>query len=369
MSANRTFRSLWSLTVASTKMYFRNRAAVFFTLFLPLAFIGIFGLLSKSSGGTFKLDITNHSQTELSKSVVAAIKKVDVFKVEEVSESDAADQLGKGKIDLQVIIPDTFGQTDPKTHQLQPAKITTHYNEAKPGNGQAANLVIGQILSGINAQITQAPQLVGLESTGTKTNNLGAIDFLLPGILGMSIMQLGIFSVAFAFVTMKAAGMLRRIQATPTHPLNFVIAQAVTRLLIGILQVVLLTALGIWLFNFHLMGNALEFLVVAVLGTLVFLNLGFIVAGWAKDENQAAPIANLISFPMLFLSGTFFPRDGFPAWLKTVTDYFPLTYLTDALRRIANEGAHLTQLGGDLLGLVVWGAILFIIAVRVFRWE
>jgi ABC-2 type transport system permease protein len=101
----------------------------------------------------------------------------------------------------------------------------------------------------------------------------------------------------------------------------------------------------------------------------VFLAFGFAVAGWAKDENQAAPIANLVSFPMMFLSGTFFPRDGFPAVVKTITDYFPLTYLTDAMRRIANEGAHLTQLGPDLLGMFVWGVVMFFVAVKLFRWE
>ncbi len=365
----RTLKSLWSLTVASTKMYFRNKSAVFFTLFLPLAFVGIFGLLSQSGQSKFNLDVTNKSQTELSKSVVGALKKVDAFKVEEVSEAQAAENLGKGKIDLQVIIPEDFGRTDPATQRPAPSKVITHFNAGKPQNGQAANLVLGQIVAGLNAQLTQSPQIISVAGSGVKTNNLGTIDFLLPGILAMSIMQLGIFSVAFAFVSMKSTGMLRRIQATPTHPLNFVVAQGATRLLVGLLQVLLLTVLGMWLFGFHLLGSWVTFLLITILGTLVFLGFGFMVAGWAKDENQAAPIANLISFPMLFLSGVFFSRDAFPSWLKTVTDFFPLTYLADAMRRIANEGAHLTQLGGEVLGLAVWGLITFVVAVKVFKWE
>jgi ABC-2 type transport system permease protein len=365
----RTLISLWSLTVASTKMYFRNKSAVFFTLFLPLAFIGVFGLLSQSGNSSFTLDVTNHSTTPLAKNVVTALGKVSAFKVNQVSEADGATQLGKGKADLQVIIPASFGQIDPATHRVSATQIVTHYNAGKPQNGQAANLVLGQIVAGLNDQVTQTPQIISLQSSGVKTNNLGTIDFLLPGILAMSIMQLGIFSVAFAFVSMKTTGMLRRIQATPTHPVNFVIAQGATRLLIGLLQVVLLTVLGVWLFGFHMLGNWLTFLLMAILGTLVFLGFGFTVAGWAKDENQAAPIANIFSFPMLFLSGIFFPRDAFPDWLKHVTDFFPLTYLADAMRSIANEGAHIGQLGGDILGLVVWGLIMFGIAVKVIKWE
>ena len=96
---------------------------------------------------------------------------------------------------------------------------------------------------------------------------------------------------------------------------------------------------------------------------------GFGIAGWAKDENQAAPVANLISFPMLFLSGTFFPRESFPEYLQKITDVLPLTYLADGLRRIANEGASLWAVRGDMLGLVIWAIIAFVIAVRVFKWE
>lgn len=364
----RNLVSLWSLTVASIKMYFRNTAAIFFTMFVPIAFIGVFGLLSKSEGTKLTLDITNQSNTALSRSVVDAIKGVKTFQVAETSQHEAADKLSKGKLDLQIIIPQDFGDTGPDG-KILPNHIHALFNSAKPQNGQTANLIIGQIIAGINAKIAGTPQIIELEPAGVLTKNLGAIDFLLPGILAISIMQLGIFSVAFAFVSLKTTGALRRIQATPTHPLNFIVAQAITRLIVGVMQVVILTGLGIWLFGFHLNGNPLEFLVVALLGVVLFLAFGFTVAGYAKDENSAAPIANLITFPMLFLSGTFFPRDAFPSWLTSITDYFPLTFLADALRRIANEGVHLTALGTDLLGMLVWGIIMFFVAVRLFRWE
>ena len=364
----RNLVSLWSLTVASIKMYFRNTAAIFFTMFVPIAFIGVFGLLSKSEGTKLTLDITNQSNTAFSRSVVDAIKGVKTFQVAETSQHEAADKLSKGKLDLQIIIPQDFGDTGPDG-KILPNHIHALFNSAKPQNGQTANLIIGQIIANINAKIAGTPQIIELEPAGVQTKNLGVIDFLLPGILAISIMQLGIFSVAFAFVSLKTTGALRRIQATPTHPLNFIVAQAITRLIVGVMQVVILTGLGIWLFGFHLNGNPLEFLVVALLGVVLFLAFGFAVAGYAKDENSAAPIANLITFPMLFLSGTFFPRDAFPSWLTSITDYFPLTYLADALRRIANEGAHLTALGTDLLGMLVWGIIMFFVAVRLFRWE
>jgi ABC-2 type transport system permease protein len=350
-------------------MYFRNVTAVFFTLFIPVLLIGIFGLLNTgNTSGNIHLGLTNYSKAPLSGSFIDAVKKVDAFKIDEMSEADATDKLGKGKLDLQVIIPEDFG-TVAASGQPVSSKVVAHFNEGNPGTGQTAGLILGQIASGINAGITHSPQIIGVDTTGVKTNNLGYLDFLVPGIMAMSIMQLGIFSVAFGFISYKTSGALRRLQATPTHPLNFIVAQSVARLIIGVLQVCLLLLLGMAFFHLHLIGSVFDLLIVATLGTIVFLAFGFGIAGWAKEENQAAPVANLISFPMLFLSGVFFPRDGFPAWLHRVTDFFPLTYLSDAMHQIANQGANLWTVRTDILGLLVWGIVAFAIAVRLFNWE
>lgn len=365
----RQWRSFQSLTIASIKMYFRNVTAVFFTLFIPIFLIVIFGVLSRNSGGNIKLDVTNYSQTDIAKQFVDQLKKVPAFKVNEVSESTASDELGKGNADLQVIISKDFGEFDKITGKLKTASIKSFYNEGRPQNGQTAGLILSEIINGFNNQITKTPQIITLQNTGVKTNNQGILDFLLPGVMAFSIMQLGIFSVAFGFIAYKTTGALRRLQVTPTHPINFVLGQSVARLIIGVLQVLLLLGLGIVFFHIHLLGNLLALLLVATIGVVVFLAFGFSIAGWARDENQAAPIANLVTFPMLFLSGVFFPREGLPNILQKITNFLPLTYLVDGMRRIANEGATLWQLKGDIVGLVVWGVIVFFIAIRVFKWE
>ena len=137
---HRYLKSLWSLTVASCKMYFRNKSAVFFTLFLPIAFIGVFGLLSQSDGSKLKLGVTNDSGTELSRTFVAALKEVDAFEVIESSQIRANEELGQGRLDLQVVVPETFGRLDAQGQPL-PAQIDTFYNQARPQSGQTANLI------------------------------------------------------------------------------------------------------------------------------------------------------------------------------------------------------------------------------------
>lgn len=364
---NRNFRSFLALTKASMKMYYRNKGAIFFSLLFPVALLSIFGFLSKGGGTSIQIALTNHSSTEVSKQFAESLKKIKAFNVKEISEQEAAVELGKANIDLQVIVPANFGSM--KNDSLLSSIIQTKFNSGKPQNGQIANLAIIQIVTDLDRKLTRTSAVLDVKSEGVTVNNLGYFDFILPGILSMTIMQLGIFGVAFSFVALKANGALRRIQATPVHPVYFVFAQATVRLIVTLTNAAVLIAFGSYFFGFHMMGNYFYFAVVCILGILIFLGVGFAIAGWAKDETQVAPVANLIQLPMLLLSGIFFSRDGFPAWLKSVTDYFPLTYVSHSLRKIANEGASITDIPVDIFGMGAWILVVYFIAVKVFKWE
>src|ERR1700683_1143209 len=365
---NSPYVGLRGLTIASMKMYFRNRTALFFSLFFPVVFITVFGFIFKDSSTSLKIDLTNHSQTQIAQQAVAALHKVSVFKIKNTSEAGGATDLNKGNTDLTVIIPADFGQLN--HGRLVPAQITVHYNQASPQNGEAGAQIIQQLVSSFNDQINHTPETISVAASGVKTKNLTYIDFLLPGMVGLSIMQLGIFSVAFSLVSYKTTGALRRLQATPIHPSSFLTAQAITRLIVAVLQSTVLVGLGIILFSFHLAsGSWLPFLVLALIGSAVFQAFGFAIAGWAKNEDQAQPVTQLLTFPMMFLSGTFFSRDSFPHLLQVITGYLPLTYLADALRQVANNGASLWVIRGDLLGLLVWGIVAGLVAIRLFSWE
>jgi ABC-2 type transport system permease protein len=365
---HRGYTALRGLTIASMRMYFRNRTALFFSLFFPIVFIGVFGFIFKNTSASFKIDLTNQSNTQLSQQFEQALNKVPAFKIKHVSESQGATDLNKNDTDLVVIIPSGFGQV--KAGHIEPSQIIAHFNESNPQNGQSTAQIIQQLAGSFNDSITREPHIVTVQATGVKTKNLSYIDFLLPGMVALSIMQLGIFSVAFGFVSYKTTGALRRLQATPIHPSSFLTAQAFTRLIVAVMQTILLAGMGIALFGFHLsVGSWAPFLLLALLGSAVFQAFGFAIAGWAKDENQAQPVAQLIQFPMMFLSGTFFPRDGFPHWLQVITGFLPLTYLADAMRQVANNAATLWTVRTDLLGLLVWGIVVGLLAVRVFHWE
>ena len=185
----------------------------------------------------------------------------------------------------------------------------------------------------------------------------------------MSIMQMGLFSVAFSFVQLKSRGILRRLLATPVRPASFLFAQVSTRLTVSVLQTLVLIGLAVVAFDIHLAGNLGAIVLLALLGGAVFVSMGFAVSGWAGSEDVAAPVANAIALPMMFLSGVFFPRDAMPETLRAVADFLPLSYLADALRDVAIDGQTLWSQWDDVLGLTVWLAVTFFVAVRLFRWE
>jgi ABC-2 type transport system permease protein len=131
----------------------------------------------------------------------------------------------------------------------------------------------------------------------------------------------------------------------------------------------IVVALSVPFFNLNFQGNILELALFIILGATVIFGFGLAIGGWAKNENQAAPLSNLVSFPMMFLSGTFFPRFLMPEWLQTVSGFLPLTPFIDGARMIMVEGQHLTAIGPQIGMLAVWGIVIYLIAFKVFRWE
>ncbi len=357
---------IWHLFVASGKMFIRDRTAVFFSFFLPLVIMLIFGVLNFGEAAELDLGVVDEAETTSSAAMIGAFEQVPILVVSEGTRDEELAALEEGDRSLVLVFPAGWELVAPGSAGYQP--LTAYTNAATAEEGQTALLIV-------NAAVAQAlvqadggspePLVVVEEVAG---RDLGYIDFLVPGILGLTIMQLGIFSVAFGFVQLKTTGTLRRLFATPTSPSYFLSAQVSSRLIIALVQVLILLGVGLW-FGVQLVGSVVVVLALSVLGSIVFLAMGYGVAGWAKNENQAAPVANLIALPMMFLSGSFFPREAMPEVLQQVTRFLPLTYLNDALRAVINDGAGLDVIGTDVIGLAVWGVISFVIATRLFKWE
>ena len=361
---NLTANPTLTLTVASLKMYFRDRQALFWSLLLPLMFMIIFGLMNFGSLGRVDLGVVDLADNSVSQGVLSALEEIEALAVSHESDRESARAaVEQGNRDLVLVIPAGFGPSD------EPLALEVLFNEARARESEVGFTVLRQVFDELSFSMTDAQRLFVIEPTPAGDRNLRYIDFLMPGIVAMSIMQMGLFSVAFAFVQLKRQGILRRLLATPMRPASFIFAYVVTRLTVSILQTGVLVGVAVLFFDVQIAGNVFAIFLLALIGGAVFIGLGFAVSGWARSEETAAPIANVIALPMIFLSGVFFPREAMPDILETVTEYLPLTYLADSLRSVSVDGAALSSQWVALAGLAVWLVVTYVAAVKLFRWE
>lgn len=348
------------------RAYVRDRSALFFSFFLPLLFMVIFGSLDFGGFTRVDLAVVDQAANADSQRFTAALREVPTLRVTAVDEAAAMRRLRRSELDLALVLPADF-RIAPARAGGPPSTARLFENDASPQKAAVGRAVIAEVIDRVSfATVGAAPsvQLARQEVSGVR---LRYVDFLVPGILGMTVMQLNVFSVAVALVAQRQRGVLRRIFATPLDPRRFVAAHGLMRLLLSVVQVLILMAVAFVLFDVRIVGSLAELLLVAVVGAVPFLMQGFALAGWATTENQVPPIANLITLPQFFLSGVFFTKDAAPEAIRPLTNVLPLTLLNDALREVATQGASIWDERAPLLGLVAWAVGSFALAVRLLR--
>ncbi len=194
------------------------------------------------------------------------------------------------------------------------------------------------------------------------------IDFLIPGLLGMNLMNSGMWGVGFALVEMRQRKLLKRFVATPMRRSDFLLALASSRLVLMVIEVGLLLGFGVLVFHMPVQGSILSVILLASLGAVAFGGVGLLTACRARKIETVSGLINLVMMPMWIFSGVFFSYDRFPAIAHPFIKALPLTALNDALRATILEGAPLASQSGRLLVLAVWGGVSFVLALRWFRW-
>ena len=362
-------RSFITLTTASIKMFFRNRQALFFTFFSPLMIMVIFGLIGLDK--PVKIDVGLAVTAPPSASTaqfVDSLRQVPSFTIHEGTEASVRDLMNNDKISAAFIIPPDLIPSTPQDLG------TTHTVTVLTNSGQAqqagiAQSIMNEILNRTALGISHASNLFSLNTQEVNTNHLKYIDFLLPGLIALSLMQMSVFATAFVFTNYKEKGVLRRLLATPMRPVSFVTANVITRLIVSFMQTVVFIIVGITFLHAHVIGSYWLTALVVVLGSIMFLGLGFTISGIAKTQESVPAAANLIVFPMLFLGGTFFPITSFPVWLQHIAKYLPLTFLSDGLRQVMTKGVGISAISSDLLWMLAWSVILVGTANFAFSFE
>jgi len=369
---NKSFYTVKTFVKINTRRFFRDKLAIFFTIGFPLIFLFVFGSLN-SGGGDISLNIAliNKSDSAIAKQFVKESKDSDVLKVDKdiTSIKAAKEKMSQSQIDATIVLPEQFGEVQ-KGATYPSGEATVLYTQ---NNEQSAATLRSILDSSVFKQINQQFVDVSVPFTVTgkklETRSLSAFDYTFAGLLGFAIIGMGIFGPVNVFPELKKMGILRRLSTTPLKVWEYFLSTMIGQAAIGLVAIAVMFAVAIAVFHLEVVGNYFELAIFIVLSIITILGIGLALGGWAKNERQAAPLSNIVVFPMMFLSGTFFPRFLMPEWLQNVSALLPLTPVIDGIRLIATEGKHLIDILPQIGLIGAWLVIIYLIAFRVFRWE
>ena len=363
-------RALWTLTLANIRSYTRDRAALFWTLAFPLIFIVMFGLIFQGGEAALNLAWVDTDGSPQSAELRTSLAAASGVSVEDFPEQDALDRMRRGEVDAVIVVPEGYGgQLAANAGSDTPGapSVVTVYTDP---SRQSLQGTVFQVLSSVLAVVNMndRPPLVIPKAEAIQTENLSFISYFVPSMLGLSVMQVGIFA-AIPLVADREKLILKRLAATPLRRWQLVGSNVLMRLLIALAQAVIIVAVGSFFFGVEITGSILLTAFFVVLGSVTFLALGYVIASFATTEDSANGMTSVVQFPMMFLSGTFFPIQAMPDALQAVARIIPLTYLADALRQVMVGGVPFATLGVCAAVLLGWLVVCFAIASRKFRWQ
>ena len=359
-------RPLLLLTVANIKSFTRDRAALFWTLAFPLIFVLLFGSIFTGGPSERSIGFADLDGTPASSQLKGAFAALPNVKLVDGTEDELLASMKKGDVGAVIVVPKGYSQT--VTTRSGPANLTVYTDPSQSAADGTTRQLVGFVLSSVNQAAAGVPPAVEPSFKAIQTNDLTFISYLVPSILGMSLMQVGIFA-SVPLVADRQKLILKRLQATPLRRWQLVGSNVLMRLLIAVVQTAIIVSVGSAAYHVQVAGSWLLIGGLILLGSLAFIALGYVIASFAKTEDAANGMTSVVQFPLMFLSGTFFPIDAMPDALKTVARALPLTYLGDGLRQVMVDGTPFSPLWVCFAVLAVWLVVCFAIAARFFKWQ
>lgn len=361
-------RAYLALSFYAFKAMTRNKATFAFGFLFPVVFISIFGLIGNSSA---KLPVgIRNDKTGIQDGFAKNFEGNPAIMIVRDSDEALNLKLKQGKIagiaSYEII-----------SGNLESFAINLQTSSSNPQQAGTLKLIMQNAVDRKNLLFAKLETSTFQEHTSLNIIEVRGrqsryIDFALPGQIGFSMLGTAIFGTVFGLIFLKKSLVLKRMFATPVQPLTILLSQGTSRLIMAMLQTSLILVLGVVVFHFYLPHGLLTFvelLLLSAIGLIAFLGFGFFMAGLANDENSANPLVNLVTLPQLLLSGTFFATDNLPHWIQPIANNLPLSYFNMAIRKITTEGGTLIDTLPYLAGLLLWGAVMYILAAKTFKWE
>jgi ABC-2 type transport system permease protein len=360
---------------ASLKSFLRNKSTIFWTIAFPCVLILLFGAIFSYSSVKYDLylqnqDLVDGKPTYWSNVLINTLNSSKVFNIQIVNATiNATDYAISNRLSSLLIIPSGFNDSANMallTHSASLQNVTFVFDQST-SSAPVVGSIVKSIVQNINFELSQGVPYWNVNDFTIAPQRYGYIDFFLPGMIGVTAMTTSIFTSVAISAQFKQNGVFHKLATTPLKRYEWILSRTVYNVLITYLGMGVMLILGITVFNMKMTVDAVSLFMVAM-ASLMFTGLGMIIARFVKDPDGADAAANVITFPMMFLSGTFFPISQMPLFLQSIAQVLPLTYVSDGLRASMIFGQSQTAIFNT--GIVTaLGFACILIGSWITKWE
>jgi len=351
---------LIALVLANLKMMSRNRQAIFWALFFPLLLVVVFGLFEVNGVGAADAVVIDQSESPGSELFLERLGEIEFLNLEsgETDPAAAREKIADGDLGYLIIIPEKFDDS---------ASVTLVYSTRNPDRNQLVDGAVRNLVSEIQSSNGPVVPSQLLTADVIQVDQVDYYDNVLLGLLALGIMTNSIISIAVRISTFRNQSILKRLLVTPLPIWKYFAAEITAHVALALVQAAIILAVGVFGFGGHVNGNLLWVFAIVALGSIVFLNIGFILSAWAKTPAAASGMGNAVALPMMFLAGTFFSTAALPWVMPQVVQALPLTPMLTALRDVAVDGVPIWETWPSLAALGAWIVVTAAAATRVFK--
>ena len=358
-----------ALTRSNLMMMARNRQGLFWALFFPLLLVVVFGLIDFNGvvpAPVAVVDLSDGSRAQVFRERLA---DVEFLEVEDFVRADMAEALREGDLGYLIVIPPGFDETAAAVGEPGHDPVGLVYTSRNRDRNQLVEAAVRGLVAEVwsDGQPVQASRLTTANIIDVP--EVDYFDTVLLGLLGLGIMTNSIISIAVRISTYRNQAILKRLLATPLPIWKFFASEIAAHLLLALVQAGIILAVGVFVFGGRLHGNLGWVLLITALGSIVFLNIGFILSAWARSPAAASGMGNAVALPMVFFAGTFFSTTSLPWVLPYAAEVLPLTPMLSALREVGLDQTPIADTWPQLAALAGWAAATAVAATRVFKFS
>ena len=356
---------------AEIKTLLRSKGTLFWTLLFPIMLILIFGaIFSGADDIEFEVHIQDLDDSEMSQEFMNILNETGVIKIEIVDvDINVTEYIEEKNIKRLLIIPEGYEQQINASFIDNNATVNLsfYYDQSEMSSNQIVQNVISNVIRSLNMEFSGGRTIIGVDNIETISGDFGYIDFFLPGMIGFTIMQTCVYGSIERNTKFRKDGILRKMLTTPITRTDWILSKMLFQLFLSFVSALLILVVGVLVYGMTVNINAL-FFVLIIATSFLFTGMGMMIGRFVKDEESAGMAGGAITFPMMFLAGTFFALDQMPEFLQIVAKFLPLYYVNEGLRNAMIYLNESEAINHTIVVLVI-ASILFIAGVLLTKWK